>query len=189
MSAARTRNRTSGALLLLLVLLLLIAATAFAGVNILQVQQLEYQARASQLEALRRRLPPGRAAAPDEPAITVNPFLGEESFALSANALQKRVVALVESANGKLNTVGVDPPITGDAELSRRVSVQVSAELTNDGLQRVLHGIESAVPFAFVETLSMAGARTGTPDKDEPQSEPRLSVSMSIVGYRRKEMP
>ena len=187
MSDARANNRASGALAVLLVFLALAAAGAYTGFSMLQVQQLELDARQSQFDALRRRLPPTQGPGSTEPAVAINPFLSEDNFALSANALQKRVVELIEAAHGTLNTVGVDPPITGDAELARRVSVQVSAELTNDALQEVLHQIESAVPFAFVETLSMTGARAG--DASEPgeaRIEPRLTVSMSVVGYRRK---
>ena len=187
MSTAQSGNRrASGALALLLLFLLLALGGGFAGYSVWQVKQLELDARQSQLEVLRKRQPPA-AAASKEGAIAINPFLGEDNFALSANGLQKRVVGLIEATQGKLNTVGVDPAITGDAELARRVSVQVSAELTNDALQKVLYQIESGTPFAFVETLSMSNASVRSASGSaEAGTEPRLAVTMNIVGYRRK---
>jgi hypothetical protein len=119
----------------------------------------------------------------------VKPFLAEESFALAANALQKRVVGLIEQTEGKLLTVSVEPPITGDEELARRVSVQVTAELTNAGLQKVLYALESAVPFTFVDSFAVSRRETSNPTTpgNEAQTEPRMSVSMSVTGYRRKD--
>jgi len=179
-------RRASGALAVLLVLLLLVAGAGFAGVDVLQTKWIELDAQQTQFDNLKRRRP---AADPSvaEAAISVKPFLAEESFALAANALQKRVVAAIEQTDGKLITVSVDPPIAGDEELARRVSVQVTAELTSDALQKVLYQLESAVPFAFVDsfTASRTDARDATA-KSEAQVAPRLSVSMNVTGYRRK---
>ncbi|MPZ56882.1 MAG: hypothetical protein GEU91_10385 [Rhizobiales bacterium] len=187
MSAA-LQSRASGALMVLLVLLLLVGAGVFAGVSALQAKRLELEAQQTQFDNLKRRRPAApNPSAPPEKGITVQPFLAEENFALAANALQKRVVGLIEQANGKLVTVGVDPPITGDEELARRVSVQVSAELTNEALQKVLYQLESDAPFVFVDSFS--ANRTAGRDgdaKNEAQVEPQLSVSMSVTGYRRK---
>lgn len=188
MSTASPGNRrASVAVTVLLVSLLIVAGGAFTGYDVLQVKQLELEAQQTHLEALRKRQPPTSAPAAAESVVTINPFLDEESFALSANALQKRVVGAIEAAQGKLNTVGVDPPITGDAELARRVSVQVSADLTNDALQKVLYQLEGETPFVFVETLSMnSSAAKETPEQSGTQTEPRLAVTMSVVGFRRK---
>ena len=187
MSAAPQSNRrASGALAVLLVLLLLAAGGGFAGVGILQTMWIELDALQTQLDALKRRRPaPIQDAA--AAAISVKPFLAEESFALAANTLQKRVVGAIELTEGKLITVNVDPAITGDEELARRVSVQVTAELTNEALQKVLYELEGAAPFVFVD--SFGASRTEARDdtaKNAAQVAPRMSVSMSVTGYRRK---
>ena len=181
-------RRTSGAIAVLLGLLLAVAGSAFAGVSILQAKWTELEALTTQLDNLKRRRPAQGTDARDV-AITVKPFLAEENFALSANALQKRVVGLIEQTDGKLITVSVDPPVLGDEELARRVSVQVTAELTNDALQKVLYQLETGVPFAFVDGFAAsrreAGAGGGEA-KESTQIAPRLSVSLSVTGYRRK---
>jgi hypothetical protein len=183
-------RRTSGAVAVLFGLLLVIAGSAFAGVNIVQAKWAELEALTTQLDNLQRRRP-AQGADTREVAITVKPFLAEENFALAANALQKRVVGLIEQTEGKLITVSVDPPVLGDEELARRVSVQVTAELTNDALQKVLYQLETAVPFAFVDGFAAsrreAGAGAGAGEaKESTQVAPRLSVSLSVTGYRRK---
>jgi hypothetical protein len=186
MNGAGTNDRrASGALLLLLVLLVLFGGGAFVGVDMLQAKWNELDAQRAQLDTLRGRRPAPTPSAAEAP-ITVKPFLAEESFALAANALQKRVVAAIEQADGKLITVGVDPPITGDEELAGRVSVQVTAELTNDALQKVLYQLESTVPFAFVDTFTASRIEREGAAKNETQVAPRLSVAMTVTGYRRK---
>jgi hypothetical protein len=185
-AAVQNTGRAWGALAVLIAFIALAAAGGFVGYTLVQAKQIELDARQNELAVLTRPRPPARAAA-KENEITVNPFLSEENFALSANALQKRVVGLIESTGGKLITVGIDPPVTGDEDLARRVSVQVSAELTNDALQKVLYQLESQPPYVFVETLganvSEAKDASGKPDV---QAAPRLQVTMSVIGYRRK---
>jgi hypothetical protein len=189
MSAARNGTRRApGAVAVLLGLLLVIAGSAFAGVSIVQTKWAELEALTTQFDNLQRRRP-AQGGDTREIEITVKPFLPEENFALAANALQKRVVGLIEQTNGRLITVSVDPPVLGDEELARRVSVQVTAELTNDALQKVLYQLETAVPFAFVDGFAAsrreAGAGAGEA-KESTQVAPRLSVSLSVTGYRRK---
>jgi hypothetical protein len=185
MSAPRNTSRATGAVATLLALLLVFGGGALAGVSILQGKWLELDAQRSLLDTRQRRRPAQRADA-DTP-ITVKPFLAEESFALAANALQKRVVGLIEQTEGKLITVAVEPPVTGDEELARKVSVQVTAELTNEALQKVLYQLENAVPFVFVDSFAVSRPETSAvAAKTVPQLEPRLSVSMSVTGYRHK---
>jgi hypothetical protein len=184
--SAPNASRAWGALTILLGVVAVVGAGAFAGYNVLAAQRLELEARQTELANLTR--PRAVIAVAKEKPININPFLSEENFALSANALQKRVVGLIEASGGKLVTVGVDPPITGDEDLARRVSVQVTAELTNDALQKVLYQLESEPPYVFVETMSanVSEAKDAAAAKAEAQTAPRLSVTMSIIGFRRK---
>jgi hypothetical protein len=182
-------NRAWGALAVLCGLVLTVLALGFTGYSSLQAERLQLDAQQSELAVLTRP----RAAKPrvTEKPITINPFLSEANFALSANALQKRVVNLIESTGGKLVSVGVDPPVTGDPDLARRVSVQVAAEMTNDALQKVLYQLESVPPFVFVDTLSASVSQREEPGnkaavQQVASTAPRLTVTMSVVGYRRK---
>jgi general secretion pathway protein M len=178
-------RRASGALVVLLLLVVLIGAAGLTGFDMLRSKWNELDAQQAQLDMLKGRRPASTPSVAQAP-ITIKPFLAEESFALAANALQKRVVAAIEQTDGKLITVGVDPPVTGDEELARRVSVQVTAELTNDALQKVLYQLENGVPFAFVDTFTASRLEREGAAKNEAQVAPRLSVSMSVIGYRSK---
>jgi len=179
-------RRASGALVILLVFLLLAGGGAFVGFRIVQDKWLELDVRQTQFDSLKRRRPASPSNESEKP-ITVKPFLAEGNFALAANALQKRVVGAIEDSEGKLVTVSVDPPVTGDAELERRVSVQVTAELTNEALQKVLYQLESETPFVFVESFSVSRpALNDAEAKTEAHTAPPLSVSLSVTGYRRK---
>jgi len=184
-AAVQDSNRATGAAALLLLLLLLAGGAAFAGISVLETKQLELNALQTQLDNLTRRRPPS-SSSEAETKISVQPFLAEENFALAANALQRRVVGLIEESEGKLLTVGVDPPITGDEELARRVSVQVTAELTNEALQKVLYELEKSAPFVFVDTFGVSRKQASDESEAGAQGEPPLSVSLSVTGYRRK---
>lgn len=157
--------------------------------SLLEAKQSEVEARQTQLQALQRRAarPPPAANAQ---ARTVEPFLGDGSFAIAANELRQRVVGLIETADGTLVTIGTDPPVVADDESGRRVVVQAVAELTNDGLQQVLYELESAAPFVFIETLLVNRvAQRGSGETEEGQSSPRLSVDLRVAGYFRKAAP
>jgi len=93
---------------------------------------------------------------------------------------------MIEQAGGTLVSVGVDPPVTGEDESSRKAVVQATAELSNDGLQEVLYQLESQAPFVFVENLIITRAAIrGSGDAEEPTS-PKLSVDLRASGYFRK---
>jgi hypothetical protein len=184
-AAAPMTSRAWSALTILSAIVIVVAGGGFAGYSVLQAQQLELEARQNELANLTRPRP--AVTTTKEKPITINPFLSEENFALSANALQKRIVSAIEASGGKLITVGVDPPISGDEDLARRVTVQVSAELTNDALQKVLYQLESQPPYLFVETLAAnVSEAKDAAAKAEAQTAPRLSVTMTVIGYRRK---
>ncbi len=190
MSARRAgRSGRIGAGTVLLILLLLVGAGAFAGVTALEAKRLELEARQAQLAALqqRNRIAPQPAA--NEVPITINPFLMEESFALAANGLQERIVGLIDEVDGKLISIGVDPQTTGDEEAARRVSVHVAAEMTGKALQKILYDLETQTPLAFVARLNASRRTSRSENDDAAKEEPRLAVSMTVIGYRRKGGP
>lgn len=192
MSAASREigSRALGAAAILAALLLLVGFAVFGGVGVLQANRLQIDAQKTQLDALQRR----RGATPEtqavEAKIAINPYLPQENFTLAANALQERIVNLIEDADGRLVSVGVDPQATGEDEAARRVSVNVAAELTDSGLQRVLYGLETESPLLFVIRLTAirpVGRSEGS--GTAPEQEPKLTVSMGVTGYLRKGGP
>lgn len=157
--------------------------------GMIEAKQSEIEARQTLLQALQRRATQTPPPAGTQTQ-TVEPFLGDGSFAIAANELRQRLVGLIEAADGKLVTVGTDPPVTADDESGRRVVVQAVAELSNDGLQQVLYELESAAPFVFVETLLVNRVvPRGSGEAEETQTSPLLSVDLRAAGYFRKAAP
>lgn len=178
-------HATAAVSLMLLVIVVLVSAMLFTW-GLIGAKKSEIEARQTQLQALQRRAAQP-APAQSAQAKTVEPFFGDGSFAIAANELQQRVVGMIESAEGTLVTVGADPQVTADDESGRRVVVQAVAELTNDGLQQVLHELESEAPFVFVETLLVSRVvPRGSGEGEEAASSPRLSVDLRAAGYFRK---
>lgn len=182
-------SRAAGAVSVLVVLLLLVGAGGFAGVSVLEARRLEIEAQQAQFDVLRRRLTMPAQSGPTEASISIDPFLAEDSFPLAANALQERVVNLIDEFDGKLISVGVDPQATGDEDAARRVSVHVAAELTNAALQKLLYKLETEPPFVFIGRLATSRAVVRGQEGKAGAQEPRLAVSMSLTGYRRKGQP
>jgi hypothetical protein len=167
---------------------LIVAATLLGGLliaaNVLEAKRVELTARQTELEALNRR--PLTPATSNRAGATIDPFLGGNSFALAANALQQRVVGLVEETGGTLITVGVDPPATGDDMASRRVAVQIVAQMANDALQRLLYRLETEAPVVFVDSLVVTRPADRGGEAAESKMPVRLTVDLRIIGYLRR---
>ncbi len=54
----------------------------------------------TELDVIERRMARPVTATQAQPALTVNPFINAESYALAANALQRRVVSMIETSGG-----------------------------------------------------------------------------------------
>ena len=137
---------------------------------------------------LRRRI----AMPPQAKTDTVgaaNVFLAGENYALAVNALQQRVVALIEDAGGKLVTVGVDPAASNEQGASRRAVLQIASELDNDGLQSLMYQLEAERPLVMVDSLTVRRASRTGQSEAEGQESPRLSVDLRVFGYYRKAGP
>jgi hypothetical protein len=147
---------------------------------------LEVDAKTTEREALLKRLqlPVRTASATDEQK---NEFIEGANYALAANALQQRVVGVIEASGGKLVTVGIDPPDNSEKDApGRRIVVQAVSELNNDSFQEVMYQLESARPFVLVDNLNVhrLADRSG-PEGGDAQQAPRLSVDFRVYGYYR----
>jgi hypothetical protein len=185
MKAFLEKYHAAAAVALVLAFIIALVSALLFTWGMIRTTQTEIEARQTQFEALKRRaaLPATKTA---NHLQNVDPYFSDGPFALVANELQQRVVGLIEQAGGTLVSVGVDPPVTGEDESSRKAVVQATAELTNDGLQEVLYQLESQAPFVFVDNLIVTRAMTrGSGDAEEPVS-PRLSVDLRASGYFRK---
>jgi hypothetical protein len=185
-------NRAQGALALFVLLIALIVGAALFGNSIVDARQTEAEARAAEVELLQRRVRmpiPAPATAGEQE----NVYLEGENYALAVNALQQRVVSLIEEANGKLVTVAVDPAESTDQGVSRRAALQIAAELDNDGLQSLLYQLEAERPVVMVDSLNVRRAvRSGQAEGEAQAQEheaPRLTVDLRVVGFYRKAGP
>lgn len=186
MKALALTQRLTAAVAILLIALVVIVGAMLLTLTMIEAKRSEIDARQTELAALQRRmaLPAPAANTPENP---IDPFVEGGAFALAANALQQRVVGLIESSGGTLVTVSIDPPVVADDESGRRVVVQAVAELNNDGLQHVLYQLESELPFVFVENLAVGRvASRELGETEKTQKLPRLSVDLRIAGYFRK---
>jgi general secretion pathway protein M len=184
MRAFFTNRDAVGALGVFLIVLASLIGGLFIAANVLDAKQVELTARQTELEALNRR--PLTPATSSRDAAIVDPFLGGNSFALAANALQQRVVGLVEEAGGTLITVGVDPPATGDDMASRRVAVQIVAQMGNDALQKLLYRLETEAPVVFVDSLVVTRPTDRGGEAAESKMPVRLTVDLRVIGYLRR---
>jgi len=178
------QKRALGALATLLVLILLgIGGLSLLG-SMRDVRATEIETMQTELDVIERRLARPVTATQAQPALKVNPFINAESYALAANALQRRVVSMIETSGGTLATVGIDPQDTsGDAR--NRVVVQATAEMGNDSLQQLLYKLEGEAPFVFVEGLTANPVTARDSDGEQAKISPRLTVNLRLNGYFR----
>ena len=116
-------------------------------------------------------------------------FLAEPTTELATAALiqqLERVVGEISPGNRGC-AITNRAPLTGEppAGRYRRVTVQVRLRCGNAEVLAVLHALESARPYLFVDALSIAAQRYfAIPGNNLPQ-EGGLDVSFDLYGYLR----
>ena len=118
----------------------------------------------------------GRKAAPlaDGGTMTGSPFLEGPSVTVAGAALLQRVAGAVTKANGTIQSSQVDA--TGAQ--GGMVKLQISCEIAQADLQRLLYDLEAGMPFLFIVewTVDMpqaVGANEGVG---------RMHVQMALSG-------
>lgn len=180
-----TFGRASGAVAVLAVLILALASGLWFAKEATDATLLELEAKNTSLDAMKKRLLMPVRAATDAGA-EPNAFLDGANYALAANGMQQRIVELIESSGGTLVTVGIDPPDDTKNSPGRRVVVQATSELTNDGLQQVLYRLESERPFILVDSLSVRNVpNRGESEGGAGNRSLRLAVDLRAYGFFR----
>jgi general secretion pathway protein M len=103
------------------------------------------------------------AAQSDGGAMNGSPFLEGSSVTIAGAALLQRVAAAVTKANGTIQSSQVDVSGSG----AGAVKLQISCEISQEDLQRLLYDLEAGMPFLFVDELTAempqsVGAAGGT---------------------------
>jgi general secretion pathway protein M len=95
----------------------------------------------------------GRKAAPlaDGGTMTGSPFLEGPSVTVAGAALLQRAAGAITKANGTIQSSQVD--VVGSQ--GGMVKLQISCEIAQADLQRLLYDLEAGMPFLFVDELTV----------------------------------
>ena len=184
--AASLSRQARGALAVLAAAIAALGLWGYAGLADLGERGRAIKQKKSELAALIQRT----GAKGGAKAGLADPFLGGANASLASNALQERVVGVIEEAGGNVVSVNVEPP-SGAAPAGspvpagRRLVLQASAEMTIDGLQRMLHRLEGETPALIIENLLVDRRSAAGGELDDPTKPTRLRVDVRIAGFAR----
>ena len=139
-----------------------------------------YQRLASTRPLLARQLEALRAKE------TQRYFLRSGAGALSAAQAQEALRGIIEQNGGKLITM--QSPVIRDDGRYRQITVNVQMTASAMALRRILHAIESNVPFLFVDNL-MVRTQVQSNFRPAPGAEPEMFVSLDATGYAQIASP
>jgi len=166
-----------------------VAALAYACITVLLAVSIilsgksliDQQASVNNLTELLSRLQGRGPAASREGAVDTGSFFLEGgSVTIAGAALLQRVVGTVTRHGGNVLSSQLD--MQGAAARDGLLTVVLSCELDQPGLQKVVYDIEAGTPFLFIEQLDVqAGSLSGeAPDR-------RLRVLLSVSGQWRSD--
>lgn len=115
---------------------------------------------------------------------TEEDFLTGQTEELAAVQVQQIVKRMAETAGATLQSVSIQEPETVDG--FRKVSLQVKVASGIEGLQGLLHGLETSAPYLFVEDLSVRGGRGRVSGGAQGAL---LQVGFDVHGYLRRPAP
>ncbi len=110
-------------------------------------------------------------------------FLKSASPALAAAELQEQVKAILEAYGGKLSSIQILPH--KDDRDYRQVSVSLQLNAPLSGVKAILHALESARPYLFIENFAIRVQNIGAARTDA-NSDPELFVQFDVTGYALK---
>ncbi len=105
-------------------------------------------------------------------------FLGQGNDAALSAALQSRLVEIAAAQNVRLLSSSQLP--ARDEHGLRISGVRIELRTPIDGVQRILHAIESSRPILFVEVADLRA--DGVPAPDGQPSEPLLGTTLDVYG-------
>lgn len=107
-------------------------------------------------------------------------FLRTGATALSAAEAQEAVRSLVETSGGKLITM--QAPSSREEGRHRQITVSVQLTANVQALRRIMHALESNMPYLFVDNVTIRSQVTGQ-HRSAPGQEPEMFVSFDVSGY------
>lgn len=118
---------------------------------------------------------------------TANSYLGGETDALAAAALQRRVASLFASSGGGVSSVQVLP--TREEAGLRRVAIRLQFSSTIEPLVRILHELEVGRPALFIDNLDIRSRSPIGGVEAGADLEPELDVSLDLYGFLPSAAP
>nr|WP_315488460.1 type II secretion system protein GspM [uncultured Rhodoferax sp.] len=113
-------------------------------------------------------------------------FLKSASPALAAAELQEKAQSVFDANGAKVNSIQVLPH--KDEGLYRQVTVQVQLIAALTAVKGMLHGLESAHPYLFIDNFSIRAPNMQV-NRVESANEPELVVQFDLTGYALKGAP
>ncbi len=113
-------------------------------------------------------------------------FLKSASPALAAAELQEKAQSVFDANGAKVNSIQVLPH--KDDGLYRQVTVQVQLIAALTAVKGMLHGLESAHPYLFIDNFSIRSPNMQQ-IRVESTNEPELIVQFDLTGYALKGAP
>lgn len=161
----------------LLVLLLLITVSSISDLSDKRTSVASVQAMLDQFES---RRPATAKDGLGGAAPTGSPFLEGATITIAGAALLQRASAAVTKFGGNFLSSQVD--LQGSQKKAGFVTIIVSFEIPQTGLQQLLYDIEAGMPFLFVDQLVVQ-----TPAGFGAPGEGKLRILLTISGQWRGE--
>ena len=151
-------------------------AMSFAAMQDLQAQ---FESKTHTLEVLRRQtgstlVGKARTGLSDAHAAVIS----APSETVAASELHKAILGVLESAGGSIHSIQAEATADVLGEGLRRLNVQITFDGPIEALQKALFNLETRIPFAFIDALSVQPAATAAPG-DEPGRMLRVTLVAS----------
>lgn len=143
-----------------------------------------YSKIAGMREGLQKKLADVRSLA------TTRHYLKNATPALAATELQELVKSILDATGGKLNSIQILPHKDEGIYRQVTVSLQLSAPLS--ALKPMLHKLESARPYLFIDNFSVRAPfifAQRPANVPAPTAEPELTIQFDLTGYALKGTP
>jgi general secretion pathway protein M len=128
----------------------------------------------NQLEARRQGGDAGNSPAGSVP--TGSPFLGGGTITVAGATLLQRVAGAIARFGGTVQSSQVD--LQGQQAKDGFVTLLISCELEQPGLQQLLYDLEAGMPFLFIDQLVVQGPQQGPTTENGS----RLRLLISVTG-------
>ncbi len=133
------------------------------------------RAATEMLETLEGRKQSAATGHPAGPVPAGSPFLEGQTVTIAGAALQQRVATAVTRVRGDVQSSQVD--LQGTEAKNGFVSLTVSLEVDQPGLQQLLYDLEAGMPFLFIDQLMVESPQGVTGPEGG-----RLRVLMEVSG-------